>query len=465
MESALDVAVPAHQRLVEFISLSPTPFHAVVNAARRLTAVGFEEVVDAPGLESPTAIPLPVRRSAPALPDRGYLRRGGALLAWSSPSLHAARRDRSAVALPWRIIGAHTDSPNLRLKPRAQRSWAGVTRLAAEPYGGVLLNSWLNRDLGLAGRVQVRTTGPVRSSGTASSRVPRTATRLFRVDQPTLVVPQLAIHLDRGVNERGLVLDPQQHLNPVWRLGSDIADPECFVEWLASQVDVAPRDVVGYDVMCHDVAAPALIGADMLASARLDNLCCSFGAVETLLAAPQDARYGVIVALFDHEEVGSESATGAASVLLSSLLDRLWDAAGANTEDRARSLAGSRMLSADMAHGVHPNFPDRHEPGHLPLLGGGLVIKHNVNGRYATEAVGSGELVAACQDADVPTQTFVNRADLVCGSTIGPTSAARLGVHTTDVGLASWSMHSIREVMAVADVDHMLRGFRCWLDS
>ena len=404
--------------LLSFIDASPSPYHAVAAAVARLDAAGYDA---APGTPTPGQ-----------LPRRGYLADGGLLIAW----------DVADAALPWRIIGAHTDSPNLRIKPRPDLGGSGMRRLAAEPYGGALLNSWLDRDLGLSGRVAVR-----ESDGTVGER-------RFRDDRPLLRVPQLAIHLDREISTTGLLLNKQQHLNPVWGLGTP-AEGE-FSAWLADAVGVVATDVLAWDVMCHDTQPSGFLGIEeeLISAPRLDNLGSCHGALSALLAA-RPTSTNTMIALFDHEEIGSETATGAGSPRLQQVLDAFGPL----------DAAGSRVLSADMAHGTHPNYPERHEPNHPIALGGGPVVKVNVNGRYATEAITNGEFVAACQGAGVPTQVYAHRADLACGSTIGPITAARLGIATVDVGMPQLSMHSSRELMAASDVDHMVTAFTAWLSA
>ena len=365
------------------------------------------------------------------------------LLAWHRPEV--------GPDAPMRIIGAHTDSPNLRIKPQPDLDGSGFRRLAAEPYGGVLLNSWLDRDLGLAGRVGVRE--PDGSIGE----------RLFRDDRPVLRVPQLAIHLDREVNDKGLVLNRQLHLNPVWGLGT--GRPGEFREWVAEAVGVAAEDVLAWDAMCHVAEPGRLIGTaeDLLSAPRLDNLCSCYGAFAALEHADDSDQHISLIALFDHEEVGSESSTGALSPWLGRIIELLRGPEPASAQAAARSTAASRCLSADMAHGVHPNYPDRHESNHRVTLGGGPVVKSNLNQRYATEALTNAEFVAACERVGVPVQQYAHRSDLPCGSTIGPITAARLGIATVDVGMAQLSMHSSRELMAADDVELMERSFGAWL--
>ncbi len=416
--------------LANFIDASPTPFHAVHNAAARLTDAGFEQFV--PG--STTS------------PGARFVVRDGALVAWV---------DGERPGAPFRLIGAHTDSPNLRIRPRPDRGVAGLRQLGVEVYGGALLNSWLDRDLGLAGRVAVR-------SGDGGGTIEH---RLFRAEEPLLRVPQLAIHLDREISERGLLLNRQQHLSPVWGIGAPVEGE--FRRWLADAVEVSPDDVLGWDVACFDLQPSSLLGADeeFLVAPRLDNLCSSFGALEALLSVrwgPADAGPSMIV-LFDFEEVGSTAVTGADSSWLARVLAQRADALGVDPVAVSASADGTMVLSADMAHATHPNYPERHEPQHWVHMGGGPVIKHNVNARYATDSVGAAAFRLACADADVPVQEYSHRGDLPCGSTIGPISAAQLGATTVDVGMAQLSMHSIREMMAADDVETMVRAFTSWL--
>lgn len=412
--------------LMGFIDASPTPFHAVHNAAARLMDAGFEEFdPDVPGE-----------------PGARFVVRDGALIAWvDGTSPHA----------PLRLIGAHTDSPNLRLRPRPEMSSAGVSQLRVEVYGGTLLNSWLDRDLGLAGRLVVRSGEAVEQS-------------LYRSDRPVLRVPQLAIHLDRDVNERGLVLDRQAHMSPIWGLGD--TGPGGFREWLAAEAGIPTASLLGWDLSCFDFQASSRIGrdAELLAAPRLDNLCSTFGALEALLALrwnPEPAGPAVIV-LFDHEEVGSTSATGADSTWLGAVLEQRSLALGQDRAAFMSTMGRSMLLSADMAHGTHPNYPQRHEPGHWVQLGGGPVVKHNSNQRYATDAVGAAEFRRCCEEVGVSVQEYSHRGDLACGSTIGPLSSAQLAIRTVDVGMAQLSMHSAREMMAVSDVAKMVAAFSAW---
>ncbi|MCB0989871.1 MAG: M18 family aminopeptidase [Acidimicrobiales bacterium] len=398
--------------LFSFISGSPSPFHAVDSAAAALESHGFSALDEAQRWDDPSG--------------RHFVKRSGALIAW-------VRSPDASPATPVRLIGAHTDSPNLRLKPQPDSGRAGYRQLGVEVYGGPLLNSWLDRDLGIAGRLMVDGGHQV----------------LVRIDEPVARVAQLAIHLDREVNE-GLRLDRQLHLSPIWGLGS-ATDGE-LIEFVAAQAQVRPAQVDGFDLMLHDVAPPAVLGADrsMYAAARIDNLASCHGAIAALASAADAAQWAMIC-LFDHEEVGSGSSTGADGSMLAHILERIEMGVGGDRETLLRSIAQSWCVSADGAHAVHPNYLDRYEPDHLVSLNGGPVVKTNVNERYATSAEGMAMFKRVCEVAEVPHQVYSHRTNLACGSTIGPLTAANLGVRTVDVGSAQLSMHSARELGGVED--------------
>jgi len=306
--------------------------------------------------------------------------------------------------------------------------------------------------------------GSLKKKGGAGAAPRRARAQLFRDDRPLLRVPQLAIHLDRDINERGLLLNRQLHMTPVWGLGS-AADGD-FTSWLADTAGVPTDDVLGWDAMCHDTLPAGFLGEseELISAPRLDNLCSCFGAVTAITAMSNaDDTVVPLIALFDHEEVGSTSSSGADSTLLRNVIERIVASRGGSSEDFVRACAASRCLSADMAHGTHPNYPDRHEPNHHIRLGGGPVIKTNINQRYATDGETAAWFRLICERSGVPVQDYSHRNDLPCGSTIGPTTAARLGIPTIDVGMAQLSMHSIRELMASADVAMMVSVFSGWL--
>lgn len=416
---------PLTEDLLGFIDAAPTPLGATAEAARRLTEAGFEPVAaDGDWRDLP----------------RGVCRRAGALVAWVT--------DGGGPPEAFRVVGAHTDSPNLRLKPRPDTGRAGWRQLGVEVYGGALVNSWLDRDLGLAGRLAL-TDGSVVE---------------VRVDRPVARVPQLAIHLDREVWDRGLTLNRQSHLTPVWALGEPREGE--LVEFVAEAAGVPAASVAGFDLSLFDLAPATVLGADgsMYAAARIDNLASCHAAVNAICGATPDGETAVIV-LFDHEEVGSQTATGAMGPLLSWTLERLVTASGGDRDHLLRALARSWCVSADGAHAVHPNYPDRHDPDHHVHLNRGPVIKVNANARYASDGESQAVFLAACRAAGVPHQWYVHRNDLPCGSTIGPLTAAVTGIRTVDVGSAQLSMHSCRELGGTADPPLLTAALEAFLSG
>lgn len=422
--------------LCEFIDASPSPFHVCETVAERLRTAGYTELAETDRWPSGTGAA-----------GRFFIVRAGSLVAWNA----AADPTR-----PFRIIGAHTDSPNLRVKQHPDRAVAGWQMVALQPYGGVLLNSWLDRDLGLSGRISVR-------DRHAPGGI---AHRLVRIDEPLLRVPQLAIHLaeDRG----SLSLNPQLHLNAVWGAGDR---PRSLLGHVAENAGVAPGDLLSADLMTHDLTASALIGVnqDFVSAPRLDNQGTCYAGTEALLAAEPGGHLPVL-ALFDHEEVGSTSDHGAQSDLLITTLERIVLASGGgrtdyrgDREDFLRRLTNSMVASGDMAHATHPNYAERHEPGHLITVNGGPVLKVHPNLRYATDGRTAAAFGLACDQAGVPLQRYEHRADLPCGSTIGPMTAARTGIPTVDVGAPQLAMHSARELMGAADVAAYAAALKAFL--
>ncbi|MDT5257774.1 MAG: aspartyl aminopeptidase [Mycobacterium sp.] len=397
--------------LCEFIDASPSPLHVCATVAARLVDAGYAELGETDRW--------------PDEPGRYFTVRAGSLVAWNSDGPDG----------PFRIVGAHTDSPNLRVKQHPDRLVAGWRVVALEPYGGAWLNSWLDRDLGISGRLSVR-------DGAGISH------RLVRIDDPILRVPQLAIHL--AEDRSSVTLDPQRHVNAVWGVAGQRGS---FVDYVAERAGVAARDVLAADLMTHDLTPSTVIGADadLLSAPRLDNQASCYAGLEALLAAEPRGFLPVLV-LFDHEEVGSSSDHGAQSNLLGTVLERIVLAAGRDREDFLRRLPASLLASADMAHATHPNYPERHEPSHPIGVNAGPVLKVHPNLRYATDGRTAAAFELACRQAGVALQRYEHRADLPCGSTIGPLASARTGIPTVDVGAAQLAMHSARELMGAHDV-------------
>ncbi len=417
--------------LLAFIDRSPTPYHAVAEGVRRLEASGFERLKESE-----------VWDHGPG--TRGYVVRGGGTLA----AFEAGTEPPAQAG--FRLLGAHTDSPNLRVKPQPDVTASGYRQLAVEPYGGVLLHTWLDRDLSLAGRATIGEGDSVRSV-------------LVDFARPMLRIPNLAIHLFREIREEGLKLNAQTHLVPVVGLEEAPELRELIATELRARdtADVTAEQILSFDLMAADTQPSAVIGSrgEFISAPRLDNLASSHASITALLRAAEagPARFTRAIVLYDHEEVGSRSAQGAAGSFLADALERIvagWK--GGEPQGVSRAMSSSTLISVDMAHAVHPNYADRHEPGHRPVLGNGPVVKINSNQAYATDAETQGLFESICRSADVKTQHFVTRSDLGCGSTIGPITAARVGIRTVDVGNPMLAMHSCREMAATADVEPMV---------
>lgn len=419
------MTVPAAARahiedLAAFVTASPSSYHAAEEIARRLVASGFARLAETDAWDI-----------APG--GRYVVVRDGSAIAFAVP-------EAAGATTPFAIVGAHTDSPGFKLKPKPTTFGpGGWWQLGVEVYGGPLLNSWLDRELELAGRV-------VTSDG--DEHLVRTGALLR--------IPQLAVHLDRSVNE-GLTLDKQRHTQPVWGFGDrESAD---ILAALASLAGTAPDRIDGYDLVVADTQEPRVFGADggLFASGRLDNLLSAHAAVTAIRDARPVSAIAMLAA-FDHEEIGSASRSGAAGPFHEEVLVRISTALGAGPEERARAYAASLHVSSDVGHAVHPNYAERHDPANQPVVGGGPILKINANQRYATDAHGAAAWAAACRTAGIPTQEFVSNNAIPCGSTIGPISATRLGIRTVDVGVPILSMHSARELTAVVDPWYLSRG-------
>jgi len=411
----------AAKDLCTFVDASPTPFHAVGEVVRRLAAAGFSEISE-----------RDVFRLSPG--EKRYVIRGGStLIAFVTGS-------ESPADAGFRIIGAHTDSPNLRVKPNADASRHGYRQIGVEVYGGALYSTWMDRDLSIAGRVLVR-------------RGNQLEAKVIDLARTVCRVPNIAIHLNRSVNTDGLVLNAQKHLVPILGLGNEVD----LKATLASAAGEPADAILSYDLMLYGVEKSAVAGIDneLVFAARLDNLGSCHAATSALLGSGPSPHTRVIV-LYDHEECGSKSAVGAAGTALRDVLRRIVDATSKSgvAEGQAfpRAMAASLLISADMAHAVHPNYADQHEPQHLPRLNRGLVIKSNSNQSYATNGETAARFSLFAEAAGYEVQRFVVRSDLPCGSTIGPITAAELGIQTVDVGAPMLSMHSCREMAGALDV-------------
>ena len=425
------MTIPARTRqqaqdLLDFIDASPSPWHAVATCEQGLQAAGFARLDETERWTLQTG-------------DKRYVVRGGA-------AIIAFVVGRAALAESGlRIIGAHTDSPGLRIKPKPAEAVGGMVRLGVEVYGGPILATFADRDLSLAGRVHVRSADGF-------------TTRLVRFADPLLRLPNLAIHMNREVNESGLKFNKQSELPLLLGVAEEGVKADArFRQPIAAALGVEPDDLLTWELNAYDTQKGSLWGADreFIANGQLDNLASCHAALSALLATDQPAAT-CLCAFFDHEEVGSESAAGAGGSFIADVLARLAGNAGLDAEDQRRMLARSFFISADMAHGWHPNFPAAYEPCHHALVNAGPVIKSNANQRYSTNGETAARFMALCAKAGVPCQQYAHRTDLGCGSTIGPIVAARLGIPSVDVGSPMWAMHSIRESAGVLDHGYMI---------
>ncbi len=392
------------QPFIDFISQSPSAYHAAENVATSLEAAGF------------------TRR---ALLDDDATRPGGhliisdgAVIAWWVPENPNPR---------FRVVGSHTDSPGLMAKPDPDVVREGFRQVATEVYGGPILASWFDRDLTFAGRVVTTDRKEHLVNTGAVARVPNLAIHLYRGDMPEI--------------------DRQVHTQPI--LGVD----RPLLELAAESAGIAADDIVAHELITADAQRGEVIG-DLLAAGRLDNLTSVWASLEAMLAAKDDAQDILVLAAFNHEEVGSASTAGAGGPMLERVLTKVAAAFG----DPSEIIANSIQVSADAAHAVHPNYPGKHDPTHHPLINKGPVLKINANQRYASNAATEAEWILACRAAGVPHQTFVGNNAVPCGSTIGPISSTRLGLPTVDVGVPLLSMHSARELCGVDDMDYFVRA-------
>lgn len=418
--------------LIDFIKNSPTPFHAVEIMAQVLERDGFTQLDEA---------------------DQWSINSGQ-----QEGRYYVIRNDSSIIAFQlnqpladngMRMVGAHTDSPCLKVKPNPEIINNNYLQLGVEVYGGALLNPWFDRDLSLAGRVSY-----LDESGAIGNQ-------LINLEKPIATIPSLAIHLDREANENRSI-NKQLHLPPILMKmpeidaeGSGKADfKDILLKIINADMETGEAvRVLDYELSFYDVQPPAVIGLhdDFISSARLDNLLSCYTGLMAMIN--DDRKQNTLLVCTDHEEVGSMSAAGAQGSFLKSVLERLSE----SDEDTSRMIANSVLISADNAHGIHPNYADKHDENHGPILNGGPVLKANANQRYASNSQTGALFKHLCELADVPVQPFVVRSDMGCGSTIGPITASEIGVKTVDVGVPTFAMHSIRELAGRWDAYYLYR--------
>lgn len=416
------------QDLLDFIDASPSPWHVVSTTTKRLIDAGFSALTEHEAWKL-------------EIGGRYFVTRGGS-------SIIAFTLGQNALPTTgFSMVGAHTDSPGLRLKPNPAHSGDGLIRIGVEVYGGPILATFADRDLSMAGRVNVRTVEGFES-------------HLVKFDQPILRLPNLAIHMNREVNEKGLKFNKQTELPLLFgESANHIEADTAFLGHIAQALNVKIEDIINFELNVFDTQKGVVWGAnqEFIANSQLDNLASCHAALTALLANKKPNATAVC-ALFDHEEVGSESATGASGSFLADVIERISISQSLKDEEKLRALAKSFFISADMAHAFHPNHAASYEPCHHVLINQGPVIKTNANQRYATNADSAARFIRLCEQAGVPYQQYAHRTDLGCGSTIGPIVASRLGVQTVDVGSPMWAMHSLRESAGVFDHAYMIKA-------
>ncbi len=419
------------QDLMAMLDASPVNFLAVAHVENCLKEAGFEAL--------DMARPLPALRAG-----KGYYltKNGSALMAFRLGGKPLADSG-------FKLICAHSDSPCFRIKPAAEIAQAGVLKLNTEVYGGPILYTWFDRPLSLAGRVMLRSDQPLH---------PRQV--LVHFKQPLLVIPHLAIHFNRQVNE-GNALSKQKDMLPVLALLNEkLQAGNMLVTLLSQELQVPAADIIDFDLYLYDTQQACLLGPsqEFISSGRLDDLAMVHAGLYALLHA-QAGDMTQVLAIFDNEETGSGTKQGAASPVLKNLLERIVLSQGGNMEDAYRALENSFMISADMAHALHPNYCEKHDPTNHPVMGGGPVIKINANQKYVTDADSAAVFAEICRRAQVPCQYFVNHSDIAGGSTLGNILTAQMPLRGVDMGNPMWAMHSVRELMSAQDHEYVCRAF------
>ena len=409
------------EKICNQIDASPTPYHATARVIKDLSSKGFQKV--------------DIESSFPSSPGSYYISQTSSLICWQQGSS----------IKPFKVVGAHSDSPNLRIRPNPNTSSEFGTQLLVEVYGSPLLNSWLDRDLGLAGIVCTRGKNGL-------------SNHLLRIENPFLRIPQLAIHLDRGIKSSGLKLDPQTHIDPMW-LGDTNFFDQGLNHIISEKLEIPPEDILSSDIMLFDLQGSKVSGSfeeGHLSSSRIDNLLSVFTATNCF-SENQDAEVQSIpvLAVFDHEEVGSRSSLGADGSFFANVIERISAALGTSRDDHLWTLSESFLLSVDGAHATNPNYVSKHEPNHRIAMNNGIAIKHNVNQRYATTFETESAFLEMISDLNIKTQRYSHRNDIACGSTIGPSLSANTTIATVDIGVPQLAMHSIRETAGCADIIDM----------
>jgi len=426
----MSIAREQVEALLNFIDESPSAFHAVKSVENKLISFDFKALKETDKWS--------------LKPDGRYY-----IIRDDSSIILFVLGKKPLIETGYRILGAHTDSPGLKIKPNAVKNSDGLLRLGVEIYGGPILATFTDRDLSIAGRISYKT-----EEGNIASK-------LVKFDQALLRLPNLAIHMNRMVNEEGLKLHKQNELALILSTAvEEQLSAKYLHELLASTSGIDADKILSWELNVYDTQKGSFWGdkQQFYADSQLDNLASCHAGIQAMLNENTlDSDKTLVCALFDHEEIGSESTKGANGCFLPDILQRIAFSSGINEEDYQRALAQSFMISADMAHAYQPNFPSAYEPEHKVTVNKGPVIKVNANHRYSSESISEAMFIQWCEMSDVPYQTYSHRTDIPCGSTIGPITSAKLGVRTIDVGNPMWAMHSIRESAGVEDHHYMIK--------
>lgn len=421
------------KEFMQFLADSPVCFYAVKNLKNMLSEAGFEQ--------------LPLH-------EPWQVKEGGKYFVtlWDSACIaFTVPEDMSQVQAPlYRLIGAHTDQPCLRIKPSAQINQNGYCKLNAEIYGGPIYSTWLDRPLSLAGRVTLK-----------SDNVFQPRTELVNLEKPVLIIPNLAVHMNRGVND-GVALNPQVDMLPVGSLISELGDEQeqMVIQALCEKLQMQPEEILDFDLFTYVTEKPQIVGFhdEFLSAPRLDDLVMVHTAASALIESRGGSGVNVLCA-FDHEEIGSRTPQGAGTSTITYVMEKISNTLGRSREQFIDDIMQSFMISADVAHAIHPNHPEKHDPVLKTQLGGGPVIKMAAGQSYVTQSCDYSVYEMICQKAGVPVQKFTNKSDSRGGSTLGPVIAANLPCHIMDMGIALLSMHSARELMAAADYEYTKKSF------
>lgn len=411
--------------MMSFLDKSKTPFHAVKESITMLKEAGFEEI-------------FPDEKWNLEKSKGYYIDYGSAIMAFKIYTEDGG----------YHIIGSHTDSPSIMIKPNAVIKENGYVKLNSEIYGGPILNTWLDRPLSIAGKVVLK-----------SDNVMKPDEVLVDFEKPVAIIPNLAIHLNREVN-KGVELNKQKDMLPLVSLSGDYIGDDYLIKMLSNQLDIDADTIMDYELYLYEVSNSSFIGFndEFISSPRIDNLAMLHASL-VALAESKEGSGVKFVAGFDNEEVGSMSKTGADSTLLADILERISISLGLEREEHLMNMEKSFMISSDMAHAVHPNTPEKHDPTNRPKINAGPVIKLSANKRYTSDSQSSAVFMGLCNEASVPYQKFVNKSDEAGGSTIGPISSTHVSIKSVDIGNPMLSMHSIRELAGTLDHYHITKVF------